>query len=493
MFRTIKLHKTLTFCLIAVLIAVLSACSNTHASPSNNAIESSREIAQVSVEPAQPAASVEPAEPVEIFEHEDYEGSSDSEEFEEKEERIGLALIAHAGGGIDGYPGSNSLEAMQNSGALGFRYIELDMLPTTDGKILLNHDWNTISNRIPGIFNGNMSHSDFMNHRIFGKFTPVDLDMLIEFLKENPAVRIITDTKDTNYAALYAIAEFFPEYRHRFIPQIYAFGDISLVRDLGFDDIILTVYMLGRANQNPQTIHRFALEEGLYGVTIPESLAFSSFISDLDMEEVRYMTHTIDSPERALEAYSMGFYAIYTGFLGYSDSHPDGIAPISLPLVREYAEQVELNIQKLNAEQRDLISSAILYKMGLPVYADRGEIVPIWSFDWTSTIFESPLSGLIYLPTQHFAEFHERNWIPSENVLHMTVGGNRHVVSRSATHELFLYRDILYISETVVQNILGFDVFRKDDYVVVIMQNIGYDDNSIENLFATAEILFAVD
>ncbi len=51
-------------------------------------------------------------------------------------------LIAHAGGVIDGYLGTNSLEALKESARLGYSIIEVDIMTTSDGKFVLNHDWN---------------------------------------------------------------------------------------------------------------------------------------------------------------------------------------------------------------------------------------------------------------------------------------------------------------------------------------------------------------
>lgn len=55
--------------------------------------------------------------------------------------RCGVEYIAHAGGCIDGYLYTNSLEAVQQSLTFGVRNIELDLCLTNDNQIVAAHDW----------------------------------------------------------------------------------------------------------------------------------------------------------------------------------------------------------------------------------------------------------------------------------------------------------------------------------------------------------------
>ena len=399
----------------------------------------------------------------------------------------GLALIAHASAAVGGWEGSNALEALENAVRLGFRYIEVDMLYTTDGEIVLNHNWHHVSNHVPGVENGIMSHAEFMSHRIFGRFTPVDLEMLIDFLRENPGPRIITDTKATDYAALYAIAEHFPEYMHRFIPQVYAFEDVERIRNLGFEDIILTIYMISLENRDPNLIHQFATEQGLYAVAMPESWAVPDFAAHLDMNEMRYMVHTIDSAEKAAMLYDMGFYGIYTGFLAYDED--GGIAEIPLPLW-DYLERIEHNLQYgLSEKQQDLAQLASFHKIGVPANVRRSEVMPVWP-GVMSAPFVSPITGLVYLPAGHFDIYTQgMDWQPATRVLYITTDSIAHAV-RGENHELFLFRDMLFISENVLRDVFGFEVLHRGGYVVVVAEDIG-EYVTDEDLFEIAEILFA--
>lgn len=350
-------------------------------------------------------------------------------------------LVAHAGGAIDGYANTNSLEAIENAAASGFRYIELDLIPTSDGRIVLNHSWETVSNRIPGVRNGIMSHAEFMNHRIFNKFTPVDLEVLIDFLRENPGPRIITDTKDTDYAALYIIAGLFPEQQQRFIPQVYHFADVARIRALGFNDIILTLYEMNHMRVNFAAIHQFAIDEGLYAVTVPEAWLGNN---QLHTDEVRYMVHTINSPARAWDLFRDGFYAVYSAFLTYHDEF--GLKQVPLPI-----ENFDIPLPE----------EGMVFKINVPVFAHPGGISPIISYHQMGAPFVHPVTEKVYLRVAHFARHYSGlEW--QDNVLKINVGGFQQVV-----HDAYLYSDTIFISETVIERLFPYRVIRDGDIVVL--------------------------
>ena len=51
------------------------------------------------------------------------------------------AMVAHAGGGVDGDRYWNSVEALERNYAAGFRVFEVDFHWTRDRKLVLLHDW----------------------------------------------------------------------------------------------------------------------------------------------------------------------------------------------------------------------------------------------------------------------------------------------------------------------------------------------------------------
>ena len=101
--------------------------------------------------------------------------------------------IAHAGGEIDGVKSTNSKNSLDENYKKGFRLFELDIIETSDGKLVAAHDWamwarfTDYSGTLPP------SHSEFMKHRIYGSYTTLDLKGINAWFKAHPDATLITD------------------------------------------------------------------------------------------------------------------------------------------------------------------------------------------------------------------------------------------------------------------------------------------------------------
>lgn len=102
-------------------------------------------------------------------------------------------FIAHAGGIIDGYKYTNSLEALNSNYDKGFRLFELDIIETSDGHFVASHDWEHWS-EITG-YDGALpvTFAEFQKHKLHGKFTPLTMkDINLWFENHEDAV-LVTD------------------------------------------------------------------------------------------------------------------------------------------------------------------------------------------------------------------------------------------------------------------------------------------------------------
>ena len=139
-------------------------------------------------------------------------------------------LIAHAGGGLPTAIYTNSLEALELAAKHRFQLIELDFQKTPQG-IVIGHDPTRLS--------------------------AMTLDQLLDFLRRNPGVSIVTDFKTDNVQGLRQLAQQAGPMRSRFIPQIYSLDEYGPVRAMGFPQPILTAYRItnltwiSRANAMP--------------------------------------------------------------------------------------------------------------------------------------------------------------------------------------------------------------------------------------------------
>ena len=155
-------------------------------------------------------------------------------------------LIAHALGGIDGFVGNNSLEALLENYRLGHRVFEVDLNLTTDGELAAVHNWPSYS--------GPRSSDEWREVRISGRYTAILLQDLLDFMMEHPDMYIVTDTKSFEYSEEDMMTQFRILYErtfergglslvNRIVPQIY---NQEMYHSIGeiyrYPSIIYTLY-----------------------------------------------------------------------------------------------------------------------------------------------------------------------------------------------------------------------------------------------------------
>ena len=102
-------------------------------------------------------------------------------------------FIAHAGGLIDGHTYTNSLEALNNSYRKGFRLFELDIIKTTDGKYVAAHDWDHWAKITRYQGDVPVNEATFLNTKIFGKYTPLNIERINAWFASHPKAILVTD------------------------------------------------------------------------------------------------------------------------------------------------------------------------------------------------------------------------------------------------------------------------------------------------------------
>jgi len=225
-------------------------------------------------------------------------------------------LIAHAAGALNGRTYTNSREAFDANYTKGHRYFEADFSWTSDAKLVLIHDWTATFIRW---FNakGLPTLKQFKSINMKHQMTQMTLDDLYSWLLEHKDAYIVTDVKTNNVAALRMISGTAGKLKERFIPQIYALTEFKTVRQLGFKDIILTLY---RLNLPDEEILEFVNNNELFAVTMPAVRAMStSLAKNLKKKDVFVFAHTINSLEIWEKLQYQGVSGIYTDFLTQTD------------------------------------------------------------------------------------------------------------------------------------------------------------------------------
>lgn len=173
-----------------------------------------------------------------------------------------LRYIMHGGGQTGQFLVSNSLQAMEESYGWGNRMIEVDFSWTADQQLACVHGWG-------GEYPPYSTLSQFMQTKIFGSLTPMNLDTLAAWMRSHPEVRVIPDFKERNTEGLRMISVRYPDLIERFLPYIYSIREYDSVKNLGFRNIFLILYRMPAAEKrDPSQVMAFAKEKDLAGVAI---------------------------------------------------------------------------------------------------------------------------------------------------------------------------------------------------------------------------------
>jgi glycerophosphoryl diester phosphodiesterase len=195
-----------------------------------------------------------------------------------------------------------------------YELFEIDFTWTSDGQLVCLHDWGsnfknifgkqTLSPLSLGEFKKlAASHADFENCTV---------DSLVNWLRQNSTKRIVTDVKSRNIEALRLISNTFPEHVQRFIPQIYQPAEYAVVTEMGYRDVIWTLYRY--AEPDGHVVDDLRVMD-LYAVTMPRTRAIGGLAIELDKIGVKSYVHTINKAGEAKKFFKLGIDEIYTDWL----------------------------------------------------------------------------------------------------------------------------------------------------------------------------------
>jgi len=223
-------------------------------------------------------------------------------------------VIAHGGGAYMGLETTNSLEALNNAVKSGYKVIELDMEISSDRKIIMLHDWDRTAEYYYGTgFDHKISAGKFLKLSVYGKLEVLTFDKLAKIMETQKDFKIVTDTKGDNIELLTIISEEYPDLVDRIIPQIYDYDQWEKVKDLGFRDIIFTLYAM--PDIDVTRIASFNKEHEIYAVTMPDYMAEKGYCSQLSQLGIPVYVHPVSGYEDALKFMKMGACGVYTGTL----------------------------------------------------------------------------------------------------------------------------------------------------------------------------------
>lgn len=157
-------------------------------------------------------------------------------------------FIAHAGGAINNHIYTNSLEALNHNYDLGFRYFELDIIQTSDGKYVAAHDWKHWKKITAYSGDTPVDHNTFMNQKIHGQYHPIDMSVINSWFEAHPDAVLVTDKINSPKAFS---AQF--SFKSRLMMELFTIDAINEAQNLELKSIIASQAVLKEIDGNLKT------------------------------------------------------------------------------------------------------------------------------------------------------------------------------------------------------------------------------------------------
>ncbi|SFJ68687.1 glycerophosphoryl diester phosphodiesterase [Paenibacillus sp. UNC496MF] len=234
-------------------------------------------------------------------------------------------LIAHALGGIGGFAGTNSREAMLQAYACGYRVFETDVSVTSDGHLALRHDWDAgtypVLGQTPPAKERPMPLAKFRALPIQGHYTPATFKDALAFMADHPDMLLITDTKEPDPAKAAAVFQRIvaeaesvdPRLLDRIVPQLYEADNYEAVKSVHpFKQYIYTLYL---NKDSDEQVLRDVAARGIRIVVMDENRYSPDFVKALKREGAYAYVNTINDVGRIRELMADGAQGVMTDFI----------------------------------------------------------------------------------------------------------------------------------------------------------------------------------
>jgi len=234
------------------------------------------------------------------------------------------SVICHALGRTqEGDPLSNSYEAFLYNYNQGQRVFEADVQITSDGVMVLRHDWTSDLGQWEAFGWSDeerwaVTAEEFLSTPLYGKYTPLSLEDWFEIMKRYPNIYMVTDTKYSpdveGQFQLFvntAIENGYEDVLSRVIVQIYyreMYDEVAAVYP--FENWIWTLYYIGYPGS--QEVLDFMAEKEIPVLTMVSDWWDAGKQADLAGSGIKVYVHTVDDEEEARQRAAQGVSGIYT-------------------------------------------------------------------------------------------------------------------------------------------------------------------------------------
>lgn len=233
-------------------------------------------------------------------------------------------VITHALGGIDGKTYTNSIDALDYNYQQGKRVFEADFNYTSDGKIILTHDFQETEDNLIDFPDGYVpSYEEFMNNRIYYKYHPSDAQQLLTYMSEHYDMYLVTDIKYEDPATITSIlSELVSMAKEanmesvldRLIIQFYSeqnYYDIQTIYP--FKNYIYSLY--AEVNKDFEAVKNFCLANNVTVVLMKSSwVKDETTLSVFNENNIKVYVYTLNNLTNIFNRKSQGVYGFVSDY-----------------------------------------------------------------------------------------------------------------------------------------------------------------------------------
>lgn len=227
-----------------------------------------------------------------------------------------VELIAHAGGALDGYVYTNSREALERAAAVGYKFIEVDLIMTSDSVLVAAHSWEDF-NRMTGCAEKGGEaprFSDFVSRKIHERYTPLSADSVNSFFMRNPKLYLVVD----KISSPCVLENYFPDLKERMIVEAFNYDDYCSLIDKGYFRVLYSCMAsdFNKVLVKNLLFHRFFKGRRIEWLALHTSGLNHRFFRFLDRTRCfNIALFTVDNYDEILEKYRSRVAMIYTNTL----------------------------------------------------------------------------------------------------------------------------------------------------------------------------------
>lgn len=223
--------------------------------------------------------------------------------------------IAHAGGAVNGDTYTNSIEALNENIKNSFIYFELDFSFTKDNELVCLHNWGKDFERSFGFNTRDKLTLQEFNalSKEKSKYQKINIETLAKWMIKNRSAKIVTDVKGDNIKALEIIFNTLPDAERRVIPQIYFPEEFEKVKNIGYRNVIWTLYRY--RGDNEDVINWVTHFTPPFAITMTKRRAKSNLPLKLARKNIPTYVHTINLISEMSSYKNNNISEIYSDFI----------------------------------------------------------------------------------------------------------------------------------------------------------------------------------